>query len=40
MACRILFPAVPQKGKNGLVGHPAKSFVRASTIHPDAFQII
>ncbi|KAJ6583407.1 hypothetical protein DFH09DRAFT_1075827 [Mycena vulgaris] len=30
----------PKRGINGLVGHPAKSFVRTRSIHPSAFQII
>jgi hypothetical protein len=40
MACRILSREDAQNGKNGLTGHPAKSFVGTSTIHPSASQPI
>ncbi|KAJ7841974.1 hypothetical protein B0H13DRAFT_2239403 [Mycena leptocephala] len=34
MAYRVFLSAVSQNGKNGLLGHPAQSFVRPRTIRP------
>jgi hypothetical protein len=40
MACRVLSREDAKNGKNGLTGHPAKSFIGTRTIHSSASQTI